>query len=129
LNHDGIAQFWASDVGRRFIGELPHLHRELPFTARFATNELRDLGLAAEALPPDEYVVVQGVADIVVILPEEIWLLDFKTDEVIREALADKVKFYEPQLNAYSAALGRIYRRKVTRRWLHFLAPGATVEV
>jgi hypothetical protein len=29
-----------------------------------------------------EFVVVQGVADLVVLLPEEIWLVDFKTDEI-----------------------------------------------
>ena len=39
----------------------------------------------ARKQPPaleDEFVVVQGVADLVVVLPGEIWLVDFKTDEL-----------------------------------------------
>jgi ATP-dependent helicase/nuclease subunit A len=90
---------------------------------------LRGIGLLTNELTAGEFVVVQGVADIAVILPEEVWLLDFKTDDVTAESLADKENFYTPQLDAYSAALGRIYNRPVTRRWLHFLNLGITRDV
>ena len=63
--------------------------RELPFTARFSPAELDDI-IGAKT-PPDlenEFVVVQGVADLVVLLPEEIWLVDFKTDELEGEGIA-----------------------------------------
>jgi ATP-dependent helicase/nuclease subunit A len=80
----------------------------------------------AEALA-EEFIVVQGVADLVVILPTEIWLVDFKTDHLTHEELADKVKLYGPQIKLYAAALERIYRRPVKERWLHFLALRKTV--
>ena len=76
----------------------------------------------------DEFVVVQGVADLVVIQPEEIWLLDYKTDQVRPEMLDDRIKAYTPQLAVYALALSRIYQRPVTRRWLHFLRLNRTVE-
>jgi ATP-dependent helicase/nuclease subunit A len=68
-----------------------------------------------------EFVVVQGAADLVVLLPGEIWLLDFKTDHVKPDDLDSRIHHYEPQLALYSRALEQIYRRPVTRCWLHFL--------
>ena len=41
-----------------------------------------------EPLLQDEFVIVQGVADLVALLPEEIWLVDFKTDAIKREEVA-----------------------------------------
>ncbi len=129
LNLRGLAQFWSSDLGRELLAAGKALRRELPFTARFTAAELRELGLTAPALPGEEFVVVQGVADMAVIGRDEIWLLDFKTDDLAAEAAEARANDYRPQLQAYAAALGKIYERKVTRRWLHFLAPGVTVEV
>ena len=77
----------------------------------------------------NEFVIVQGVADVAVILPKEIWLLDFKTDRVAANGLDDKVEIYRPQLNLYARALERIYGRPVTERWLHFLSCGKTVPL
>jgi len=69
----------------------------------------------------DEFVVVQGAADLVLIRPTEIWLVDFKTDRFEAEELQLKLAQYAPQLNLYAAALQRIYRKPVTRRILYFL--------
>jgi ATP-dependent exoDNAse (exonuclease V) beta subunit len=77
----------------------------------------------------NEFVVVQGVADLLVLLPQEIWLVDFKTDAVDQDGLPEKLKTYAPQLKLYSAALGKIFNRKVTRRALHFLALRRTEEI
>jgi ATP-dependent helicase/nuclease subunit A len=129
LNQRRLAQFWSSDLGQKLLAELPRLHRELPFTVRFTATDLRELGLATGALPAGEFVVVQGVADLAVILPGEIWLMDFKTDEVASGVVEARAKYYAPQMQAYSAALERIYARKVTQRWLHFLTPGMTAPV
>ena len=72
---------------------------------------------------------MQGVADLVVLLPQEIWLVDFKTDEVRAGEPADKIKIYSPQLKIYAAALTKIYARPVTKSCLHFLTAGKTVDV
>jgi ATP-dependent helicase/nuclease subunit A len=72
---------------------------------------------------------VQGVADLAVLLPQEIWLVDFKTDELGADDLPEKTKLYEPQLKLYVRALKNIYSRPVTNGWLHFLAARKTVAV
>jgi ATP-dependent helicase/nuclease subunit A len=105
------------------------LRREQPFTARFTSEELRAIGLSNDMFPADEFVVIQGIADIVVFLEKEIWLLDFKTDDVRAATVDEKVKAYSPQLNAYAAALEKTFRRPVTQCWLHFLSAGQTKPV
>jgi ATP-dependent helicase/nuclease subunit A len=76
-----------------------------------------------------EFVVVQGVVDLAVVLPQEIWLVDFKTDAVKSDDLPDKTRFYEPQLKLYARALSEVYRRPVSEAWLYFLTAGKAVEV
>jgi ATP-dependent helicase/nuclease subunit A len=126
LEFKELAAFWQSDLGRNIRAHPEHLERELVFTARFTLPELADL---AGQPPPvegqDEYVVVQGVADLVVIRPEEIWLVDFKTDR----AGELRAREYEVQLKLYGRALSRIYRRQVTQSWLYFLSTGEAVPI
>jgi ATP-dependent exoDNAse (exonuclease V) beta subunit len=69
------------------------------------------------------------VADLAVLLPKEIWLVDFKTDDVTAKDLAEKVEFYSPQLKLYARALEKIYSRPVTNCRLHFLSARETVPV
>ena len=139
LDLDALADFWDSPPGRKIRAQPPDfVKRELPFTARFSPTELDALvgsprcddRTPQRGVPTsNEFVVVQGVADLVVLLPKEIWLLDFKTDRVRADELAEKAKTYEPQLKLYAGALAKIYSRPVTHGWLHFLSARRTVEI
>jgi ATP-dependent helicase/nuclease subunit A len=130
LDFKGLAAFWQSDLGRKVREQTQFVRCELAFTARFSPEELARLtGEPPEADLKDEYVVVQGVADLVVVLPRELWLIDFKTDAVGSDGVADKVKAYEPQLKLYALALSRIYRRPVSERWLYFLTAQTAARV
>jgi len=130
LDFGALAAFWQSPVGAEIRAHTGLVQRELPFTARLTGADLAALKLRMDGAGlADEFVVVQGVADLAVILPAEIWLLDFKTDRVKPAGLLARAKFYEPQLRLYALALGRIYGRPVRRLWLHFLAARQTVEL
>ena len=85
--------------------------------------KLAGSGLQAE----DDFVVVQGVVDLAVILEEEIWVVDFKSDHTPN--VAGKAREYEPQLRLYALALERIYGRPVREGWLYFLAVRRAVGV
>ncbi|MCB1129169.1 MAG: PD-(D/E)XK nuclease family protein, partial [Verrucomicrobiae bacterium] len=88
------------------------------------------LGLPVRpGLASDEVIVVQGVVDVAVIEPEDIWLVDFKTDRVTAASLEAKLRAYTPQLALYAMALGRIHRRPVREAWLYFLATGQAASV
>ena len=125
-----IAAFWSSPVGKKILVQRKSVQRELPFTAKFSPAEV-DAIIGAQTPPglKDEFVVVQGVADLVVLLPGEIWLVDFKTDEIKPRDLAERRRHYEPQLKLYVHALSRIYSQPVTNCWLHFLNARQTVDV
>jgi ATP-dependent helicase/nuclease subunit A len=131
LDFDALLAFWQSELGSRIRAQRTmHVHREIPFTAKMSSADLAALKLSVNTgLPEDEFVVVQGVADLAVILAEEIWLVDFKTDHVDGSELAAVVRFYEPQVKLYALALGRIYRRPVTESWLHFLSLKKSVAI
>jgi len=125
-----LAAFWHSPLGRKIRAYPADVRRELPFTARFSPQELEQLaGISAEAGLEEELVIVQGAADLVVLRPAEIWLVDFKTDEVSPSGLPAKIKIYSPQVRLYAAALEKIFVRPVTLRALHFLALGKTEEI
>ena len=128
LNFAAIARFWNSEIGRRILGERKSLRREMEFTVRFSREDLAKFGLAENLnLASEEFVIVQGVVDLAVILPHEIWLLDFKTDAVGGAEISDRAKFYESQLTIYAEAFARIFKRPLTNSWLHFLSCGETI--
>jgi ATP-dependent helicase/nuclease subunit A len=117
-------------LGVRIQGEHAAVQRELPFTSRFAAEDLRGLGVpVASGLAPSEFLVVQGVIDLAVLGTAGIWLVDFKTDRVFEGDLEEHVRRYRPQLALYACALERIYRRPVTECWLHFLELRRSVPV
>ncbi|HTA31207.1 MAG TPA: 3'-5' exonuclease, partial [Candidatus Cybelea sp.] len=130
LDLEALAAFWQSAPGRQLLEYQPSLRRELAFTARLDAAELVRMGASefAEA-SAGEFIVVQGVMDLAAILPEEIWLLDFKTDQFPAQELNEKIKLYRPQIELYSTAISRVHRRPVTRRWLHFLGQRHTASV
>jgi ATP-dependent helicase/nuclease subunit A len=130
LDFDGVAKFWASALGRRIRGQSGQVRRELAFTARFSTSELAALsGKAVEAGVSEEFVVIQGVADLVVVLEDQLWLVDFKTDDITRAELDGRVSEYRPQIELYAQALSRIYSRPVLESCLYFLALGEQVNL
>ena len=125
LDCEAIAAFWGSDLGRKMRAQPECIRRELPFTARFSPNELaRFSGDSPDPVfdQDQEFVVVQGIADLALILPEEIWIVDFKTDEMKPADIEEKVRLYRPQLWVYAQALSRTYARPVSQSWLYFLA-------
>ena len=69
------------------------------------------------------------MADLVVLLPDEIWLVDFKTDELRKADLPEKIRLYQPQLELYALALTQIFSRPVKLKALHFLSLQETREL
>ncbi len=130
LDLEGMAAFWASDIGTKMRSHATNVRRELAFTVRFAPAELDALtGLEMDRELHGEEIIAEGKADLVLILPDEIILVDFKTDRVSAIEVSLRAKSYEPQLRLYARALSEIYRRPVTERWLYFLTARKAVQV
>jgi ATP-dependent helicase/nuclease subunit A len=136
LNFKSLAMFWVGEIGVKIRRHSSNVKRELPFTARFGKAELDRLlqtaaitGLSTNDTAGQDFIVVQGVVDLVVLLANEIWLVDFKTDQAGEAELPAKAKLYEPQLRIYATALARIYQKPVTQCWLYFLTVHKTYTV
>ena len=124
VNLEWISRFWEGSLGRQILARSSDVKRELAFTARFAIDELY-----SEKGAPGEFVIVQGIADLIMLGHHEIWLLDFKTDEIHGDTIVDKVRMYETQIQLYAKALERIYHKPVTQSWLYFLSCSTAVPM
>lgn len=134
LELDRVLRFWSGEVGREIRARSAQVQRELAFTLALPVSELEALLRSGQPAGPaaradSDRVIVQGIVDLAVIGPEEIWILDYKTDQVTADGVADRARAYQPQVELYRRALERIYRRPVTRVWLHFLQPGISLAM
>lgn len=129
LDLRSLGAFWRSELGGEILAREDQLRRELPFTARFDVAELESVYGLDFSGAAGEFIVVQGVVDLAIVSEEEIWILDFKTDQFPADQLASRVESHALQLRLYAAALERIYRRPVTKAWLHFFSLNRTEAV
>ena len=75
----------------------------------------------------DAGVLVQGIADIVLVYPDHLELLDYKTDR--RKTRADFVRAYRAQLNLYAIAIEKRFApKKVTYKGIYSFALGKLIE-
>ena len=75
-----------------------------------------------------EQVLVQGIADLVLVYPDHLELLDYKTDR--RKTEADFLRAYRAQLNLYALAIDKRFApKKVTYKGICSLELGKLIEV
>ena len=105
--------------------------RELDFITALPAAEV----LAAQETPPagdaevaQAKVLVQGIADLVLVFPDHLELLDYKTDR--RKSEADFRTAYRAQLELYALAIGKRFAPKpVTYRAVYSLELGKLIEM
>ncbi len=102
------------------------LHGEVRREFKFSL--LIDAGLYDRAAA-GEKIMLQGVVDCLLIEPEGLTVVDFKTDAVAPGREGERAARYEGQMRAYALAVGRIFGRPVRRCVLYFLKTGAEVAV
>jgi ATP-dependent helicase/nuclease subunit A len=124
LDLDGLWVFWNSSLGHSIRAHARSVERELPFTARLTPPEAARLRgeLPSAGFAPDDFQVIQGVIDLAVLLEDEIWIVDFKTDRVPEQEVDQRAGEYRFQLRLYAHALSAILERPVTQAWLYFVA-------
>ena len=129
LNADRIRRFAESEAFAKICAAEKVL-RELAFiTALPASAVLTAQGASAQeaAAVQDEQVLVQGIADLVLVFPDHLELLDYKTDR--RKTEADFLSAYRPQLNLYALAIDKRFApKKVTYKGIYSLELGRLIE-
>ncbi len=113
--------FFASPLGKRVLS-AKQLVREFKFSV------LQDASILSGALR-GEQVLLQGVTDCCIVEDDGLTILDFKSDRVAPGKEAERGEYYRGQLDAYSAALARIFALPVKERILYFFATDTAVTV
>ena len=103
--------------------------RELAFiTALPASAVLAAQGASAPEAAAEAQVLVQGIADLVLVYPDHLELLDYKTDR--RKTEAEFLQAYRAQLNLYALAIGKRFAPKpVTYKGIYSFSLGKLIEV
>ena len=65
----------------------------------------------------DDVFILQGVIDLVVAKPDELWILDYKTGSLDDE----KLKKYQFQIETYSDIAEKSFGRKVTKKAIYLI--------
>ena len=129
LDENKILRFVRSEAFRRICGAEDVL-RELAFITSLPAAEV--MAAQGRALPDgpaaDAGVLVQGIADIVLVYPDHLELLDYKTDR--RKTPAAFVRAYRAQLELYAKAIEKRFApRRVTYKGIYSLELGELIEV
>ncbi len=116
-----ILQLFQTPMGQRLINSKKVI-REFKFSILDDANQYN----------PDvfgERVLLQGVVDCAILDDDGLVILDFKTDRIRPEQLAERAEVYKPQVMAYASALSRIYQMPVKSVQLYFFERNQFVEV
>ena len=125
-----LTRFFGGEAFRRVLGARQVL-REYDFiTALPAAAVLAAQGQSPEEMPPaakGEQVLVQGIADILLVFEDHLELLDYKTDRGKTEA--DFLAAYRPQLNLYALAIEKRFApKKVTYKGIYSFSLGRLID-
>ncbi len=112
-----ILAFFRTDVGRKLMSGGEVL-REFKFSILDEAENLNG-----------EKILLQGVVDCALVEEEGITVVDFKTDHVNDQTLADKAAYYRPQVLSYASALERIYKKPVKAAMLYFFCLDQPVKL
>jgi ATP-dependent helicase/nuclease subunit A len=126
VDRGAIVWFTGTDLGRSMRKNVSSLRREVP--VYFSAEPDLPTGAIA-SLDPLDRIMVRGRLDVVMTLPAESLIVDYKTDAVGADSLPARVDFYRPQMQAYRKAFAAISRRPVAHVYLVFLAAREVVEV
>jgi ATP-dependent helicase/nuclease subunit A len=140
-----ILAFFESGVGLLVFDKNNRVLREWPFTyaerpgepGQKASYRVRSAEeVARQPLPPSvvclpssEFVVVQGVIDMLVQTPKGLTVIDFKTDRVAGDEIAERAEVYRGQVELYADAAAAILKKPVLAKWLYFLTPRQAVQI
>ncbi|MFC1738040.1 helicase-exonuclease AddAB subunit AddA [Planctomycetota bacterium] len=131
IDTDAIVVFFQSELGKIVLGSKDKIRREWPFTFALPVEELPDYTSQMRDTSSEirDTIIVQGIIDMLVLTPDGLLVIDFKTDDITADKLPERANLYRNQLLLYLEAAQRIIKTKVTGKWLYFLKPKQSLEI
>ena len=116
-----LLRFFRSELGARALA-AEKIIREFRFSLLIRAGEIYEDG-------GDDEILMQGVIDLCLEEGGQLTVVDFKTDFVTDELLAEKTEHYAAQLRIYAAAMRRITGKPVAQAVICFLRTGDTAFI
>ncbi len=134
IDIDSILSFFDSELGSFATSPKNTVRREWPFTmaldAEFCHSFISgDIACDKPSYNSDDFVVIQGVVDLLIETPSGIFVIDFKTDKVAASDVDERAENYRRQLALYSLAVGRSFGAGDVREYLYFLHPSTAISL
>lgn len=117
VNLQSVLDFFETDLGRSTLNPAHRVLREWPFTFALPLPEA------------DDFRIIQGIIDMLILTPKGHTIVDFKTDRVTADTAPQKAEHYREQIRLYSLAAESILKTKTLGGYLYFLSPALTVKV
>jgi len=119
-----ILGFMESPWGRRIAkAETGTVVREYEFSALFSPAEL-ELGTYT-----DEQILMNGIIDLLLVEPEGLTLIDFKTDRIVPGSEQEAAQRHSLQVEIYAKAAEKIFEKPVREKLIFFLRTGTGQSV
>jgi ATP-dependent helicase/nuclease subunit A len=128
IGEKSIVAFFESELGRTALDAKNKVWREWPFTLALPACEFSDSSHEPR-VPSDELIIVQGIIDMLIQTPKGLAVVDFKTDNITAEEVAERAELYRRQLELYGRAACAILKTRLLGKWLYFLTPAQVVKV
>ncbi|MGA2172828.1 MAG: helicase-exonuclease AddAB subunit AddA [Sedimentisphaerales bacterium] len=126
INAESIIKFFKTELGKETLGKNNLVWREWPFTFAVPASQWSE---PAAHQTSDDYIIVQGIIDLLIKTPKGLLIVDFKTDNVSADQAPQRAELYRPQLALYAQAAAAITGQKTLSKWLYFLTPALAIEV
>lgn len=122
IDKSAILEFFNSELGTIALDQKNKVFREWQFTCAQPADLFNEKC-------KDDFVIVQGMIDMLIQTNDGLIVIDFKTDNVNMENLPDRVNTYSPQIQLYAKAASDILNLPTIGRYLFFLKLGEKVQI
>lgn len=121
IDQEGLALFFASDLGQRYQA-AGHVEKEKAFVLK------QGLGQVIESTNTEDSLLIQGIIDCYFIEEDGIVLVDYKTDYIYGEEkiLEDR---YQKQLSLYKAAIESMTSYRVKETYIYSFYKNKAIPV
>ncbi|MGM7636215.1 helicase-exonuclease AddAB subunit AddA [Bacillus sp. Hm123] len=130
IDSNRVVSFFETEVGQMLL-RADHVYRETPFNMGVKASELH-----VDWSDPEEVVLVQGVIDCLMEVDGQLYLLDYKTDQItgrfaggFAEARPVLEERYRLQIDLYAKAVEQIWKRKIARKYLFFFDGAHALQI
>jgi ATP-dependent helicase/nuclease subunit A len=135
IDIDSILAFFSTDLGKMVFDSENSVFREWPFTISISASELAESNYESRATSherqatSDDFIVVQGMIDMLIKTASGLVVIDFKSDNVTADRCFERAKIYRMQLDLYARAAADVFGLQVLKKCLYFLKPAKLIEL